>query len=206
MDPLTAAIDDAVFAFMDVETTGLSPQTSRVCEVALICFQGNTRVNHFSSLVNPGFPIPPEVSEIHGITDDMVRNSPSFGTLAPRLIDALEGSVIVAHNAEFDLSFLKMEFARAGLRLPELPVIDTLHIARGFGAFSNNRLGTIAKELDIPAGNWHRALSDVEMTRGIFEHFMVIFKKDGTATVADILGKVAPPPGYCYNSDPRNRR
>ncbi|MBU2574814.1 MAG: hypothetical protein KKH28_12125, partial [Elusimicrobia bacterium] len=58
MDPLTAAIDDAVFAFMDVETTGLSPQTSRVCEVALICFQGNTRVNHFSSLVNPGFPIP----------------------------------------------------------------------------------------------------------------------------------------------------
>jgi DNA polymerase III epsilon subunit family exonuclease len=176
-----------------------------VCEVALISFQGGARVNHFSSLVNPGLPIPPEVSQIHGITDDMVRNSPSFGALAPRLIDAIEGSVIVAHNAEFDLSFLKMEFAKAGLRLPELPVVDTLHIARGFGAFSNNRLGTIAKELDIPAGNWHRALGDVEMTRKIFEHFMVLFKKDGAATVADILEKIAPPPGYRYNNDPKNR-
>ena len=196
-------IDDAVFAFIDVETTGLSPQTSRVCEVALISFQGDNRVNHFSSLINPGFAIPPEVSKIHGITDDMVRNSPSFGALAPRLIDAIEGSVIVAHNADFDLSFLKMEFARAGLRLPELPVIDTLHVARGFGAFSNNRLGTIAKELDIPAENWHRALSDVEMTRRIFAHFIVVFKKDGAATVADILKKISPPPGCRYNSGPK---
>jgi len=97
---------------------------------------------------------------------------------------------MVAHNAEFDLSFMQMEFARAGLKMPELPVIDTLHIARRIGGFTNNRLGTIAKELDISAENWHRALSDVEMTRKIFEHFMQLFKKDGVVTVADVLKRI----------------
>jgi len=187
---LRRSLDEAVFTFLDVETTGLSPRTSRICEVALIGFQGDCRVSHFSSLVNPGLPIPPETTRIHGITDEMVRNSPAFSALAPRLIALLEGAVIVAHNAEFDLSFVEMEFVRAGLKLPELPVIDTLHIARHIGGFSNNKLGTIAKELDISAENWHRALSDVEMTRKIFEHFMVILKKDGAATVADVLNRM----------------
>ena len=186
---LRRSIDDAVFSFLDVETTGLSPRTSRVCEVAVIAFQGNCRVSHFSSLVNPGLPIPPETSKIHGITDDMVKNSPVFPALAPRLIALLEGSVIVAHNTEFDLSFMEMEFARAGLKLPELPVIDTRYIARRLGTFTNNRLGTIAKELDISAENWHRALSDVEMTRKIFEHFMLLFRKEGAVTVADLMAR-----------------
>jgi DNA polymerase-3 subunit alpha (Gram-positive type) len=187
---LRRSLDEAVFTFLDVETTGLSPRTSRVCEVALIGFQGGCRVGHFSSLLNPGLAIPPETTKIHGITDEMVRNSPAFPALAPRLLGLMEGSVIVAHNAEFDLSFMEMEFERAGLKLPELPVIDTLHIARHIGGFSNHRLGTIAKELDISAENWHRALSDVEMTRKIFEHFMVILKKDGAVTVADVVNKV----------------
>ncbi len=187
---LRRSLDEAVFTFLDVETTGLSPRTSRVCEVALIGFQGGCRVGHFSSLVNPGLAIPPETTKIHGITDEMVRNSPAFPALAPRLLGLMEGSVIVAHNAEFDLSFMEMEFERAGLKLPELPVMDTLHIARHIGGFSNHRLGTIAKELDISAENWHRALSDVEMTRKIFEHFMVILKKDGAVTVADVVNKV----------------
>ncbi len=192
MNPLLMrrSIDDSVFTFLDVETTGLSPRTSRICEVALIGFQGACRVSHFSSLVNPGLPIPPETTKIHGITDEMVRDSPAFPVLVPRLLALLEGTVIVAHNAEFDLSFIEMEFGRAGLKLPELPVIDTLHIARHIGGFSNNRLGTIAKELDISSENWHRALSDVEMTRKIFEHFMVIFKKEGALSVADVLKRI----------------
>lgn len=195
MDPLITNIDDALFAFIDVETTGLSPRTSRICEVALVCSRGGAVLEHFSSLVDPGLPIPPEASGIHGITDEMVRGSPAFPALAPRLIAALEGAVVVAHNADFDLSFLDMEFGRAGLKLPELPVIDTLGLARGIGSFSNNRLGTIARELEIPALNWHRALADVEMTRRIFEHFMVVFKKDGASTVQDIRKKMVPPAG-----------
>lgn len=186
---LRKSLDDAVFTFLDVETTGLSPRTSRVCEVALAGFQGNCRVGHFSSLVNPGLPIPPETSRIHGITDAMVKDSPAFSALAPRLISLLEGTVLVAHNTEFDLSFMDMEFARAGLKMPALPVIDTLYLARRLGGFTNNRLGTIAKELDISTENWHRAFSDVEMTRKIFEHFMMVFRKEGAATVADLMAR-----------------
>ena len=173
-------IEEAVFTFIDVETTGLSPRSARVCEVASISFRG---------LVNPGLPIPPEVSRIHGITDEMVRHSPSFGAVAPRLLAALEGSVIVAHNAEFDLGFLNMEFERVGLRFPELPVLDTLVLARRNWKFQSNRLGNIAKELNISSEGWHRALSDVEMTRKIFEHFITAFRAAGAATVADLIQK-----------------
>ena len=159
--PPSRSIDDAVFTFLDVETTGLSPRTSRICEVALIGFQGASRVSQFSSLVNPGLPIPPETTRIHGITDEMVRNSPAFPALAPRLLALLEGTVVVAHNAEFDLSFVQMEFSRVGLKLPKLDVIDTVHIARHLGGFSNNRLGTIAR-----AGYFQRELAPGPERRG----------------------------------------
>jgi len=187
---LDQTIDEAVFNFIDVETTGLSPESARVCEVALIGFKGAARVNQFSSLINPCGPIPPTASKINGITDDMVRRSPAFGGVAPKLLGLLEGSVIVAHNAPFDMGFLKMEFSRLGLKFPEqLPVIDTLEIARGHWKFANNRLGTIARELNLSSENWHRALSDVEMTRKIFEHFVSAFKNSGAATVGDLVKK-----------------
>ncbi|OIO00449.1 MAG: hypothetical protein AUJ51_10285 [Elusimicrobia bacterium CG1_02_56_21] len=182
-------IDQAVFNFIDVETTGLSPRSARVCEVAAIGFCGAERVGTLSELINPGLPIPPEVSRIHGITDSMVKDSPSFGTVAPRLLAMLEGSVLVAHNADFDLGFLKAECERVGLRFPKLYVVDTLVIARKSWKFQSNRLGNIAGELNISNENWHRALSDVEMTRKIFQHFISAFKAAGAVTVADLLAK-----------------
>lgn len=182
-------IEEAVFTFIDVETTGLSPRTARICEVAAISFRGEDRVASLAELVNPGLPIPAEVSKIHGITDDMVKDSPAFGAVAPRLLALLENSVIVAHNAEFDLAFLSMEFERVGLKFPKLHVVDTLAIARKSWKFQSNRLGKIAAELNISNGGWHRALSDVEMTRKIFEHFISAFRSAGAVTVADLLQK-----------------
>ena len=142
-----------------------------------------------AELVNPGMPIPAEVSKIHGITDAMVKDSPSFGGVAPRLLAMLENSVVVAHNAEFDLGFLKAECDRVGLRFPKLHVVDTLLIARKGWKFQSNRLGKIAEELNISNGGWHRALADVEMTRKIFDHFITAFKSAGARTVADLLQK-----------------
>lgn len=178
-----------MFTFVDVETTGLSPRTARVCEVAAISFRGADRVGTLAELVNPGVPIPPEVSRIHGITNAMVKDSPSFGGVAPRLLAMLENSVVVAHNADFDLGFLREEFQRVGLRFPELHVVDTLQIARKKWKFKSNRLGSIAGELNISSEGWHRALSDVEMTRKIFEHFVGALKADGAVTVADLISK-----------------
>jgi DNA polymerase-3 subunit alpha (Gram-positive type) len=182
-------MDQAVFTFIDVETTGLSPLAARVCEVAAVSFRGQDRVGTLSELINPAAPIPPEVSRIHGITDAMVKDSPSFGAVAPRLLAMLERSVIVAHNAEFDLGFLGAEFGRVGLKFPKLYYVDTLAIARKNWKFKSNRLGNIAAELNIANENWHRALSDVEMTRKIFEHFISAFKAAGVITVADLIEK-----------------
>ncbi len=182
-------IDEAVFTFIDVETTGLSPRAARVCEVAAISFRGSDRLDTLAELINPGLPIPPEVTRIHGITDAMVKDSPSFGGVAPRLLAMLENSVIVAHNAEFDLGFLTAEFERVGLRFPKLHVVDTLAIARKNWKFKSNRLGNIAAELNFSNENWHRALSDVEMTRKLFEHFISAFKSAGVSTVAGLVEK-----------------
>lgn len=180
-------IEDAVFTFIDVETTGLSPRAARVCEVAAVSFRGPDRLETLAELVNPGLPIPPEVSRIHGITDEMVKDSASFGGVAPRLLAMLEDSVIVAHNAEFDLGFLRAECERVGLRFPRLNVVDTLLIAKKSKKFQSNRLGNIAAELNISSQGWHRALADVEMTRRIFEHFIAGFRTAGAVTVADLL-------------------
>lgn len=182
-------IDEAVFTFIDVETTGLSPRAARVCEVAAISFRGADRLETLAELINPGQPIPPEVTRIHGITDAMVKDSPSFGGVAPRFLAMLENSVLVAHNAEFDLGFLTAEFERVGLRFPKLHVVDTLAIARKNWKFKSNRLGNIAAELNFSNENWHRALSDVEMTRKIFDHFISAFKAAGAVTVADLMEK-----------------
>lgn len=182
-------IEEAVFTFLDVETTGLSPRAARVCELAAINFRGAERLGTLAELINPGMPIPAEVSRIHGITDSMVKDSPSFGGVAPRFLAMLENSVIVAHNAEFDLGFLQAEFGRVGLRFPKLHVVDTLLLARKNWKFQSNRLGNIAAELNIPNGGWHRALSDVEMTRKIFEHFVSVFRSGGAVTVSDLLKK-----------------
>jgi len=183
-------IEDAVFTVIDVETTGLSPRSARVCEVAAISFRGPEKVGTLAELVNPGCPIPVECIRVHGITDEMVKGSPSFGAIAPRLLDMLEDSVLVAHNAEFDMGFLAMEFEKVGLRFPKMPVLDTLTIARKNWKFKSNRLGNIAAELNFSNENWHRALSDVEMTGKIFAHFIEAFKSSGAVTVGDIFGKI----------------
>ncbi|OGS12571.1 MAG: hypothetical protein A2234_06280 [Elusimicrobia bacterium RIFOXYA2_FULL_58_8] len=180
-------IEDAVFTYIDVETTGLSPRTARVCEVAAISFMGAQRLGTLAELVNPGCPIPAQCTGVHGITNEMVENSPAFGAVAPRLLAMLENSVIVAHNAAFDMGFLRMEFEAVGLKFPDRPVLDTLALARKGWKFKSNRLGNIAAELNIPNENWHRALSDVEMTRKIFDYFVAAFKNSGAVSVKDIM-------------------
>lgn len=166
-------VSKTTFAFVDVETTGLSVSSGgRVCEVAVSRRLGDSDLGHFQSLVNPGCPIPDEVIRIHGITNEMVAASPRFERIAPKLLGLLESSVVVCHNADFDIPFLDNEFSLIGLRFPDIRVIDTLKVARRYGNFGSNRLGHIAARLGIAAGGWHRALSDVKMLEQVFFHFL----------------------------------
>ena len=170
---LDKSVSKMTFAFVDVETTGLSvSKGSRVCEVAVSRRSGGSDLGHFQSLVNPGCPIPEEVIRIHGITNEMVADSPRFERIAPKLLGLFEGSVVVCHNADFDISFLKHEFSLTGLRFPDVRIIDTLKVARRYGNFQSNRLGNIAARLGIATKGWHRALSDVKMLEQVFFHFL----------------------------------
>lgn len=185
-ESLDKPLEESVFSFLDVETTGLSPRSARVCEVAAVSFRGAERLGTLAELVNPGGPIPPACSAVHGITDEMVKDSPSFGAVAPRLLAMLENTVLVGHNADFDIRFLRAEFERVGLKFPVLPVVDTLAIARKSWKFQSNRLGNIAAELNISGGGWHRALADVETTRKVFDHFVGAMKSAGAVTVGEL--------------------
>lgn len=168
------------FAFLDVETTGLDPsQGDRVCEIAVIRTVNGSVVGEFTTLVNPGRSIPQSAVSVHGITDMMVRRSPFFRDIAKDLLSAIKDSVIVAHNARFDLGFLNVELGNLRIALPGNNVIDTLGIARRYYTFPSNSLGQIAKYIGLPAESGHRALADVMTTRDVFQYFLTDLGRRG---------------------------
>ena len=180
-------LNEIRFACLDTETTGLSPETGgKICEIAVSVSQGGRVVDEFSTLLNPGMPMSPEVIAIHGITNEMVKDAPFFADVLPRLLGLLDNCVIVAHNADFDVSFLRAEFAACGMRFPPYPVIDTLKLARKSGKFARNRLGLIAEELGISCQGWHRAMADTKMAEQIFYYFLTILSKEGVTTLEQL--------------------
>lgn len=180
-------LNEIRFACLDTETTGLSPEGGgKICEIAVSVSQGGRVVDEFSTLLNPGIPMSPEVIAIHGITNEMVKDAPSFADIMPKLLGLLDDSVIVAHNADFDVSFLRAEFASCGMRFPPYPVVDTLKLARKSGKFSRNRLGIIAEELGISCQGWHRAMADTKMAEQIFYYFLTILSKEGVTTLEQL--------------------
>ena len=175
------------FACLDTETTGLSPAGGgKICEVAVSVSRGGQTVEEFSTLINPGFPMSAEVIAIHGITNEMVQGAPSFADILPQLLGVLDNCVIVAHNADFDISFLRAEFEACGVHFPPYPVIDTLKLARKSGKFERNRLGLIAQQLGISCEGWHRAMADTKMAEQIFYYFLATLNKYGVHTLEQL--------------------
>lgn len=154
---------DHELAALDFETTGLSPDRGdRAIEVAVVRGRVGETPRRWSTLLDPGRPV--DATEIHGITDEMLRGQPGFAEMAPTLTRLLKGAVLVAHNARFDLSFLKMEYARAGLWAPETPVLDTLGLSRRVLALRSHSLGSVIEHLGLARSRAHRALDDAHAT------------------------------------------
>ncbi len=180
-------LTDLKFACFDTETTGLSPAAGgKICEIAVSVSCAGRAVEEFSTLINPGIPMSPEVIAIHGITNEMVKDAPSFEQILPRLLGIFDGCVLVAHNADFDMSFLQAEFEQCGMHLPPYPVVDTLKLARKSGKFARNRLGLIAQELGINCEGWHRAMADTKMAEQIFYYFLTTLSKHGVHTLEQL--------------------
>ncbi len=145
---------------VDLETTGGNLYEDRVTEVALLRFEQG-RVSHFESLVNPNMPIPPFITRLTGIDDEMVADSPSFAEIAGRLRPLLQGSVVVAHNSKFDYTFLRHEFRRAGMDFAA-PALCTVQLSRKlYPQFHKHNLDSIIERCGIQTQERHRAMADV---------------------------------------------
>ena len=170
---LSKNLQEITFAFLDVETTGLDPYWGdRICEIAVLKTRDGKVLDKFETLINPGRRNPQQAVSVNGITDEMVKKAPFFRDIAWDISSLLKDTVMVAHNAPFDLGFLHAEFSSIKLSPPENIVVDTLGIARRFYNFPSNSLGRIARHLGISTSGEHRAFGDVRITMGIFEYFL----------------------------------
>ena len=155
---------------VDVETTGWLADSAAITEIGAVRLAADQPVREFAALVNPGTPIPQDITALTGITNDMVASAPSIGEVLPRFIDFARGSVIVAHNAPFDLGFLTAACADSGLDWPPCAVIDTAVLARLLvrpGAVPDHKLSTLASYFGTGAHPCHRALADAKATAGV---------------------------------------
>lgn len=155
--------------YYDTETTGLKYDNDRIIEIAAYDIVKETS---FCSFVNPGIPIPEESTKITGITDDMVKEAPSFKKVAEDFVKFCEGDIVlIAHNNDnFDKHFLEAEFNRASVTLPKYPYIDTLKWAKKYRPdLPKYSLQYLREIYGIEANNAHRALDDVIILKEVFE-------------------------------------
>jgi DNA polymerase-3 subunit epsilon len=153
---------------VDLETTGLSPRHGhRVIEIGAVAVENGAVVGEFTTLIDAGVPVPPVVQAIHGITDEMLAGQPKPEEVLPLFSAFIADSVLVAHNAAFDVRFLRHEFARLGMGLPH-PHLCTLELSRRrLPRLSDHTLETVYLHLFPEAGlhrQNHRALDDARMT------------------------------------------
>lgn len=164
-------VREVVFVAFDVETTGFSAERDRVVEIGAVKMQGGRILEEVSWLVHPGRPIPPVATRVHGISDGMVEDAPAFAEVAPDIAAFMSGSVLVAHNARFDVGFLGAEFRRAGLRPPRARALDSLPLfRRWFPDAPSHSLGMLMKTLDLDAEGYHRAGLDARYAAMILAH------------------------------------
>ena len=152
------------YAVIDVETTGLSPKTERLTEIAIIILEEGKIIEEYSTLINPEKKVPYRITQLTGINTQMVQDAPYFYEIAKKVVEITEGCTFVAHNASFDYRFIQAEFARYGFEY-QRKMLDTVKLSRkllpGFKSYS---LGKLTAQLGIQIKDRHRALGDALAT------------------------------------------
>ena len=179
------SLDDSYVVF-DLETTGFSPNTCKIIEIGAVKVENGTITERFSEFVNPQVPIPFKIEELTGIRDDMVMGAETIEEILPRFMEFCEGCVMIAHNAEFDMSFIRKNCM--DLDIPcDHTVGDTVAMARILlPALHRFKLDTVAKALKISLENHHRAVDDAECTAHIFVKFIEMLKERHIETLNDL--------------------
>ncbi len=187
-DLLNIPFDEAEYSVLDVETTGLTPRYNGVIEIGIVKVRGLKIVDKYSSIINPGRPIPYYISEFTGITDDDTYNAPLFEDIADDILRFISGSVFVAHNLSFDRSFINKEFLMIEREKPANPQLCTLKLAkRIYPELKSKSLGSLSQHLNVKLLNAHRALPDAEATAHVLIKMLREIKKKNEVKTLDEL-------------------
>ena len=187
--PGLRSLADTDFVIVDLETTGWNPGEARITEIGAVRFTGGQVTGEFCTLINPGHPIPPDIAALTGISDAMVASAPHIQAVLPGFLDFAGTSVLTAHNAPFDLSFLIAACGEAGLAWPGFSVLDTVALARqvlGEAEVPDCKLATLARYFDAPVPPCHRALADAQATAAVLRGLIARLTASGVRTLAEI--------------------
>lgn len=168
-----------MYAIIDVETTGGSPGTDKITEIAIYIHDGLKVVDEYISLVNPEKSIPYNITLLTGITDEMVAGAPKFYEIARRIVELTDNKIVVAHNSSFDYNFIRCEFKSLGYNY-QRKQLCTVRLSRklipGLRSYS---LGTLCNELHIKITGRHRAAGDALATVKLFEMLLELNQSNG---------------------------
>lgn len=189
-EDLGTPLSEVTFCVVDLETTGGSPNHCAITEVGACKVRGGEVVGTFHSLVNPNCRIPAYISHLTGIDQVLVAEAPTIEAVLPNLVEFVKGSVLVAHNARFDVSFINAALDRSGYPLLANDVVDTAKLARKIlaGEVPNNRLETLARHLRCAHKPSHRAYQDVLATIDVLHHLIERVAGFGVTTLEDLIG------------------
>lgn len=185
-------LDDTYVVF-DIETTGFSPVTNRIIEIGAVKVENGQITDRFSTFVNPKVPIPFEIEKLTGINDSMVIDAETIENVLPRFLEFVKDAALVAHNANFDVSFIKENAKRQQIPV-DFTYVDTVGMARMLlTGQAKYTLDAVAKTLKISLDNHHRAVDDAECTAEIFIKLIEMLKKEGVNTLAELneMGKAS---------------
>ncbi|GAA3445623.1 DEDD exonuclease domain-containing protein [Planomonospora venezuelensis] len=190
LDELGTPLSEITFVVFDLETTGVSAEEHAITEIGAVKVRGGRVLGEFGTLVDPGTPIPPFISVLTGITDVMVAAAPKIGSVLPAFLEFARGATLVAHNAGFDVGFLKAACAAHGHPPPEHPVVDTVTLARRLltrDEAPNCKLSTLAR-LFSSTEPCHRALSDARATVDVLHALLERAGSFGVHTLEELKG------------------
>jgi DNA polymerase-3 subunit alpha (Gram-positive type) len=174
------------YVSFDTETTGLNARRDRLTEIGAQIFRGTEILREFNTFVNPHIPIPPEITELTGIRDRDVENAPDEKEAMEQFLEFAGDRPLVAHNADFDIGFMKAACARSGLSFRPV-YIDTVHLSQALlPDLKRFKLDIVAKRLKLPKFNHHRASDDALVVAQIMARFLPELSRLGAETVSDI--------------------
>ncbi|MFQ7651498.1 MAG: PolC-type DNA polymerase III [Roseburia hominis] len=193
VDSKGQSLNDSYVVF-DLETTGLSPDKNKIIEIGAVKVVDGAITERFSTFVNPEVPIPYNIEQLTSIKDDMVLDAPRIEEILPEFMKFCEGTVMVAHNAEFDTGFIRKNCERMGLPF-DFTIADTVALARILLPQLNRfKLDTVAKAVGVSLDHHHRAVDDAACTAEIFVKFIEMLHERGMETLDDVnqMGATSP--------------